>query len=147
MNKIFVYFIIIFLSNSFSCIKHNAMEKKIGIFVYNFSDSISEIVVSHKECTECLDGWVERGVLNIPPSMIEELNSILEKKGANFLPNGKDLYLIDANNNRIDDILFGNQDNYLDKWNDQYRIRGYVVAISDFGFVFRVENYKKTKDY
>ncbi len=123
------------------------MEKiKLGNFWYCFSDAVSRIRISHKECTECLDAWVESGELFLPYWLKDALLLIEEVKGTAFLPNGRDLYLVNAGGNeRIDEILFGNQDNFLEKWNNHYEVTGQVTGIKNHGFTFRVDEYKQVQ--
>lgn len=120
------------------------MEKrKVGNFWYCFNDAPSRLKISHRECTECLDAWVESGELFLPYSLKDQLLEIEEKKGKGFLPNGKDLYLVNHNNEPMDEELFGNQDDFLNKWHNHYEITGFVTAIKGHGFVFRIDYYKQ----
>lgn len=120
------------------------MEKrKIGKFWYCFKDAPSRLRISHKECTECLDAWVENGDLFLPYSLKEQLLEIEETKGRGHLPNGSDLYLVNANNERMDEELFGNSENFQTKWHNHYEITGFVTAIKGHGFVFRIDEYKQ----
>ena len=117
--------------------------RKIGSFWYCFKDGPSTIKISHKECTECLDAWVESGDLFLPYALKTQLLEIEETKGRGLLPNGRDLYLVNANNESIEAELFGNQENYLTKWENQYEVTGIVTAIKGHGLVFQVETYEQ----
>lgn len=119
--------------------------RKVGNFWYCFKDAPSQIRISHKECTECLDAWVESGDLFLPYHLKDQLLQIEETKGRGFLPNGRDLYLVNENNESLSDLLFGNSENFLDKWNNQYEVTGFVTAIKGHGLVFRVEQYQQIK--
>lgn len=117
--------------------------RKIGNFWYCFKDAPSHIKISHRECTECLDAWVESGDIFLPYHLKDELLEIEETKGRAFLPNGRDLYLVNANNQSMNEELFGNQENFLSMYNNQYEITGFVTAIKGLGLIFRIEQYQQ----
>lgn len=107
-------------------------------FTYYVNDTISTLYISHHECTECLDAYVDGGTVFIPDSVAQK---IIKKKNP---PTSFDLKLIGKT--KIDEELFGNQDNFMSKWHDRFLIKGKVVDIADGGLLFYVESYEKTHD-
>lgn len=107
---------------------------------YYINDTISTLYVSHHECTECLDAYVDSGIVFIPDSVTNKILRFYKER--KFIPiNGKDLLLIGEN--KIDEELFGNQDDFMSKWHDRFLIRGKVVDVTDGGLLFYVSDYEK----
>ena len=121
----------------------NFIQDSIGMFQYNIKDTISELYISHQECTECLDAWLDSGHLFISETIHKKLLGIYNKRGSESLPNGRDLRLVGEE--KIDEKLFGNSENFMDLWHNKYVITGKAIDVSegDYGIVFRVDSYKK----
>jgi|JI10StandDraft_1071094.scaffolds.fasta_scaffold591346_3 hypothetical protein len=106
---------------------------------YYLNDTISTLYVSHQECTECLDAFVDSGIVFISDSVVQKILSFYKEH--KILKSYKDLKLIGKTN--IDEELFGNQDNFMSKWNDRFLIKGKVVDVTDGGLLFYVDSYTR----
>ncbi|KAF5028010.1 hypothetical protein DSECCO2_663530 [anaerobic digester metagenome] len=100
--------------------------------------TLSSVIISHQECTDCYDAYVESGVLIIPDEIDKRIVEKEKQTGAQI--SRKDLILIGEGN--ISEELFGNQSNFIDKWNRKYQIDGYVTDFRDGALVFQVNSYK-----
>jgi hypothetical protein len=108
---------------------------------FHIKDTTSTLYITHHECTECLDAYVDSGTLYIPPALHEKLKQVERTKGASFVPNSKDLYLTDPE--KINELLFGDSVTYGERLNNTYYITGKAIDIKGLGIVFRVDTYKK----
>lgn len=140
------YVLIIFSALIFSCSQKNQKEnididkvQKIGGFQYFVKDTISEIVIRHEECTECLDGFRESGKIYISENIMQKIEKVSKEKGLAHIPNGNDLYFIAEN--KIVEKLFGNT--LSPKMGTKYLIKGKVVDFKGYGYIFRIDNYEK----
>jgi len=102
---------------------------------YAISTSPSELIVSHYESTETLGTTVDSGTVNINPEIIKQIE---EKKEA-ACHSATELKL--TGDPKIEETLFGNENNYGDLWQNQYLIKGAVVGIYKYGLEFRVDSY------
>ena len=112
--------------------------KKIGKFEYYIKDTISEIIISHQECTECLDGFRENGKIYISENIMRRIEKTANEKGLAYIPNGNDLYLVGEN--KIVEKLFGNT--LSPKMSSKYLVKGKVVDFNGYGYIFRIIKYK-----
>ncbi len=109
--------------------------------LFHIKDTTSTLYITHHECTECLDAYVDSGTLYIPPALHEKLKQVELTKGASFVPNSKDLYLTGPE--KINELLFGDSVTYGERLNNTYFITGKATDIKGLGIVFRVDTYKK----
>lgn len=119
-----------------------AKKVHIGRFDYYNKDTTSQLHIIHQECTECLDAWVGRGTVFLPDSVIKKIKAKCNEKGADYIPNERDLYLVDKANINIRDKLFCDSINYLYNWNYHYMITGKAIDMKGWGIVFRVDSFK-----
>jgi hypothetical protein len=146
MRQTLVIFLIMLISCSHRLIsdsKNNLSRKQdtIGQFIYINKDTISRLSISYHECTECLDAYVDNGILFLPDSVIQKIKNVFEKRGIGFIPNGHDIYL--TGQDRIKEILFGDTLNFGEHWHDKFIITGKAIDMKGLGIVFRVDKYKK----
>ncbi|HXC06526.1 MAG TPA: hypothetical protein VNZ86_17340, partial [Bacteroidia bacterium] len=106
---------------------------------FHIRDTLSRIYISHHECTECLDAWVDSGKLFIPEKLWQEIRAVKKNKGISYGPNGLDLYLSGEGNKSTE--LFGDSSNFMDHYNDHFLVTGKAVGIRGEGIVFRVDTY------
>lgn len=82
---------------------------------YYIKDTQSTLYISHYVCTECLDAYVGNGIVFIPNSVAQK--NLKRKK----LSSSSDLKLIGIQN--VNEELFGNQNNFINKWHDKFLIK------------------------
>lgn len=110
---------------------------------YYIKDTLSTLYISHQECTECLDAYVDSGIVFIPEVVAEKILKIHNYKSLNFISH-HDLKLIGKT--KMNEELFGTQDNFMSKWHDRFLTKGKVIDIADGGLLFYVESYEKVYD-
>jgi hypothetical protein len=136
------YFLIILVMLSFSCSEKKKAEiRKIEGIECNVKDTISEIVIIHQECTECLDAFKKSGTLYIPENVMRKIENFYKNREGDYIsiPSGYDLYL--TGENKIADKLFGN--NVYPIMGNKFIVKGKVIGFKKLGIIFRVDSYKK----
>ena len=107
-----------------------------GPLVFDIKDTASTILISHHECTECLDAWVDSGTVYIPTYLALEIIKKYRQKSL-ALPSNQDLYLTGFKD--ITHYLFLDSSNYGKK----YSVTGKVVGLTGLGLIFSIEKYKE----
>lgn len=120
---------------------NNSREELIGDLVYNVSDSVSHLYISHPVCTECLDASVDSGTVNVPDSILQQIKIKYSSAGSNHIPSPSDLYLVGEDH--IPEKLFGDSITYGTLQAKIYEVSGRVVGFKGLGLVFRVDSYKE----
>jgi hypothetical protein len=104
---------------------------------YNIKDTISALYISHNECTECLDAYVDSGTVYIPEYVAEDILKARREK--RHLPEPRDLYITGYSN--IVNYLFFSEENF----GKSYKVTGKIVGFRGIGFIFSIDQYEEIR--
>jgi hypothetical protein len=102
---------------------------------------LSVLVVSHQECTECRDLYVDSGILFLPRKILIDFDTSITIKGHKMKLNTSDLCLED----RADFYRLWPENNY--DFRKKFRVTGKVVRNEKHSLKFKIYSFEEIGNF